>query len=130
MAFANSVEVGIDAESLLRKVSDRDALARRFFTSEEYASYLEATDHTLAFFRIWTRKEAFIKCTGEGLHRTLSSFIVNVDPQPRLLSVDGSASKARRFTMHEVIVQNHLVSSIAMSSQAKFRTNFRLQPFM
>jgi 4'-phosphopantetheinyl transferase len=52
--------VGIDIEGR-RKVNS--AVAKRYFTAEEIAGLHSDED----FFKIWTFKEAFGKCTGEGL---------------------------------------------------------------
>ena len=50
-------------------------MARRYFTAEEI-SYLEESGEDAAaleerFFRLWTRKEAYAKLTGEGLTAVL-----------------------------------------------------------
>ena len=63
--------IGIDAEDLDRPdFSDFDAMASRWFTeNEQKAFFASPTKET--FLRIWTRKEAYAKHTGEGL-RALS----------------------------------------------------------
>ena len=68
-------EIGIDIENT-RKCNL--SLAKRFFHSEEY-NYLsslpqEEQDH--AFTKIWTQKEAYVKCTGEGIANTFNTFSV------------------------------------------------------
>ena len=56
--------VGIDVETK----SDPDGrVAKRFFSGEEQQAILAAEDPQLAFRRIWTRKEAYVKCTGTGI---------------------------------------------------------------
>ena len=59
--------VGVDVENLARIASVRICpLAERWFTPSEHDIFLsDPTDAT--FLRIWTRKEALIKWTGEGL---------------------------------------------------------------
>ena len=44
---------------------DRTRLARRYFTEEEF-QYIE-DNGPASFYRLWTRKEAFSKFTGEGM---------------------------------------------------------------
>ena len=65
------MRVGIDAEDLDRPdFSDFDAMVARWFTeNEQNAFFTSPTKET--FLRIWTRKEAYVKYTGEGL-RALS----------------------------------------------------------
>ncbi|MBR6381780.1 MAG: 4'-phosphopantetheinyl transferase superfamily protein [Lachnospiraceae bacterium] len=58
-------EVGIDLQETARK-ADFKALADRFFTPAERSKLGESPDPE-AFYRLWVRKEAYGKCTGEGL---------------------------------------------------------------
>lgn len=62
--------VGID----IQEVRDADiyGIAKRFFAAEERLYTDEKGE--LAFFDIWVRKEAVIKCTGKGMSQGLSSF--------------------------------------------------------
>jgi len=61
--------VGVDVEDTRRPVRV-EALARRWFHPEERSALAEAGPET--FFRIWTRKEAFLKATGGGLRGNFS----------------------------------------------------------
>ncbi len=63
VAAAMDVEVGIDIERL-RPMSDFRAIADRFFPPSEAAALLDERD----FFRRWTRIEAMLKATGQGLY--------------------------------------------------------------
>ncbi len=60
--------VGVDVEYLQRPV-DFAAVMRRFFSAAERAEWSEFSVPTpqQAFFRGWTRKEAILKATGEGI---------------------------------------------------------------
>lgn len=56
--------VGIDVETK----SDSDGqVAKRFFSEEEQRVISAAEDPELSFRGIWTRKEAYVKCTGTGI---------------------------------------------------------------
>ena len=59
--------IGIDAEDLGRPdFSNLDEMAARWFGENEQVVFLESpTKET--FLRLWTRKEAYVKYTGEGL---------------------------------------------------------------
>ena len=95
--------VGIDVEEL-REVRGAAAIAARFFSEAEQTQYnaLAPEDRTRAFFRCWTRKEAFIKATGEGLSRPLASFDVTLraDEPPRLTRIEGIAGSPADWTLH------------------------------
>jgi 4'-phosphopantetheinyl transferase len=73
--------VGVDIEHI-RPLRDADAIARHKFAPEEYAVWAALPDdqRLAAFFACWSRKEAFIKATGEGLYRPLSDFVVTLAP--------------------------------------------------
>lgn len=75
---------GIDIEQI-RVV--RPAFIKRFFTEDEcaYLERVKAQDETdleqidLAFTKMWTRKESYIKAVGEGMHLPLTDFCVLSD---------------------------------------------------
>ena len=52
------------------------------------------------FLRIWTRKEAYVKATGDGLARPFSSFAVSTGPTAELLWAD--ADDAGRWQLHDL----------------------------
>jgi 4'-phosphopantetheinyl transferase len=77
-AFARFA-IGVDVEMSTRKVSF-EAVARRYFDPLEYAflATCSEADMQSMFFRMWVRKEAAVKLTGEGLALGLRK--VRVDP--------------------------------------------------
>lgn len=85
-------EIGIDLEQI-RPLPDANEIAARFFPGGEIAALRAIPqDRRLeAFFECWTRKEAYLKSTGEGLLRPLDQFEVSLGPQEpvRLLWVEG-----------------------------------------
>ena len=70
--------IGIDIENR-RKCNL--SLAKRYFHSEEYSylSSLPQEEQDQAFTKIWTLKEAYVKCTGEGIVGGFNKFSVIVD---------------------------------------------------
>ncbi|MBE6657238.1 MAG: 4'-phosphopantetheinyl transferase superfamily protein [Ruminococcaceae bacterium] len=69
-------DVGVDLE-YVHLIKNRDALMRRIFTPYE-CTYIAQSGTESAFFDIWCAKEAFVKRTGEGFARPLSSVSVDV----------------------------------------------------
>ena len=57
-------EVGIDLQH--RRNSNVQKIANRFFSQDE-VGYLKIQENEDAFYRLWTRKEAFAKLTGDGM---------------------------------------------------------------
>lgn len=65
--------IGIDAE----KIRNADLrIARRFFTDQENLRIKNSENKSRCFFEIWTKKEAYLKYIGKGLHMPLQSFEV------------------------------------------------------
>ncbi len=73
--------VGIDVEKAQHDFKVRE-IAERYFSVSECAELfsLPADLQNQAFFRCWTRKEAYLKASGEGLHTPLDSFSVSLTP--------------------------------------------------
>ncbi len=87
MATCQSGLVGVDVESLVRKPNLE--IASRYFATEEVEfvmSKATADERFLAFLRVWTLKEAYIKAVGGGLSIPLGDFVFSeVDSEsPRI----------------------------------------------
>lgn len=78
-AFAKERNLGIDVERIKPNFVSED-IARRYFSPREVNDLLSrpAEERTEAFFRCWTRKEAYIKARGAGLRIPLDSFSVSL----------------------------------------------------
>ena len=64
VAVDSTAAVGIDIESR-RKISP--SLMERVCTPDEQAAIRCSDDPDMAFLRLWTRKEAVLKCRGTGI---------------------------------------------------------------
>ena len=63
--------IGIDIEELNRDF-ETDFVVAECFSREEQAFFLEGGNNQIDFYTVWTRKEAILKATGEGLTDELS----------------------------------------------------------
>ena len=81
IAIARDREVGVDVE-YVRGNFVTDEVAGHFFSPAEAEQLraLPAEVKTQSFFNCWTRKEAYIKARGEGLHCQLDQFDVSLTP--------------------------------------------------
>jgi 4'-phosphopantetheinyl transferase len=80
-AVALGREVGVDIERI-RVDRDHRGIADRYLSPTERAAIraLPAEQLVRAFYEYWTRKEAHLKATGDGLRVPLDSFDVPVIP--------------------------------------------------
>jgi 4'-phosphopantetheinyl transferase len=104
IAVAQQRQIGIDIECI-RKISVL-SIAKRFFMPEEYeylASLPEA-DRQKMFFRIWTRKEAFIKARSLSLSSYLSDVHVAIplDDTPPRVWLGKEESKVDEWMVYEL----------------------------
>jgi 4'-phosphopantetheinyl transferase len=91
LAISSEGRVGVDAE-LIYPIAELEKISRRFFAAPEAdeITALAPKARLAAFFACWTRKEAFVKALGNGLHIPIDRFRVTVraEEPPRLVSVD------------------------------------------
>jgi 4'-phosphopantetheinyl transferase len=80
-AFARDREIGVDIERIAPARAST-AVAAHFFSSRERSAIanLSPDQRTRAFFTCWSRKEALVKATGEGMSAALES--IEVYPTP------------------------------------------------
>ena len=78
-AFATGNAIGIDLEKINPEI-DCQELAGRFFSTQENTALnsIPVESRIEAFFRCWTRKEAYVKALGDGLSLPLNHFSVSV----------------------------------------------------
>lgn len=71
--------VGIDLEQH-RQVRDQAGIVRRYFHPDEARAWLRLPDNrrTAAFFRLWSAREAAMKCAGLGLAKGIA--VTRIDP--------------------------------------------------
>jgi 4'-phosphopantetheinyl transferase len=109
--------VGVDIEAV-RAMDDADAIVERNFSPLERAAYraLPAERRLSAFFDGWTRKEAFIKAEGQGLHRPLKSFSVSLDTDARLIAVDDDPAAAALWTLVALDAPKGYAAALAVNA--------------
>lgn len=116
-AFSLGRDVGIDIEAV-RDLRDADEVAARFFSRRENEAYLalDARDKPPGFFSCWTRKEAFIKALGDGLHYPLDRFDVSLAPgEPaRILRVEDTPGEQCGWTLHSFTPGSGLAGAVVV----------------
>jgi 4'-phosphopantetheinyl transferase len=116
-ALARGRELGIDLEWIRPDLAEQE-IAERFFSCEEVRALraLPESERQEAFFRCWTRKEAYIKAKGEGLSMPLDSFDVSLvaGEPPMLLRTRSDAREALRWSLIELCPAPGFVAAAAV----------------
>jgi len=122
LAVCRGREIGIDIE-LIKVQKDADRIAERFFSQREREALrtLSGEMKREAFYRCWTRKEAFIKMTGAGLAAPLDQFDVSLLPgdEPRVIEVRDSRFSASVCSMQNVGVESSYAGAVAVEGEIK-----------
>ena len=112
--------VGVDVEGV-RPIKNADELVARFFSPRENELFQKVSnaEKPAAFFNLWTRKEALLKATGEGITRSLSLVEVSFLPgeAARLLAVSGDAEKAAQWSLRELSPATGFTGAIAIQAR-------------
>jgi 4'-phosphopantetheinyl transferase len=116
-AVTREREIGIDLEHVRVDLADRD-IAARYFSPREAAALaaLPPELQRLAFFNCWTRKEAYIKASGQGLLIPLHQFDVSLAPgEPAaLLSTQWNPQEAGRWSLRALTPGPDYVAALAV----------------
>lgn len=114
-AFTDGRDIGVDVEHV-RVDFTSDDIARRFFSPFEVESLggLPDDERVAAFFRCWTRKEAYIKATGRGLSQALDSFDVTLGPGKSAALLRCEDGAPERWTMIDVEVGPGYAGALAV----------------
>lgn len=114
--FSLDQEIGVDIEQF-RPMDDMQSVAARFFSAPEVADLnsLSPDERVAAFFRCWTRKEAYIKATGDGLSSPLDGFRVTFLPHetPRVTEFFPSPHDSREWSLHNIEVPAGYAGALA-----------------
>lgn len=114
LCVSPGLAIGADIEAV-RPIEEK--VAERFFSGAEVEALaaLPQEERTDAFFRCWTRKEAYLKALGSGLATPLDAFAVSLGPDEpaRLLEVRGEPGEADAWQIAHLDPGPGLVGAIA-----------------
>ena len=113
--------VGVDCESV-RKAST--AVMKKCFGSIEPDYVYNSEDKNIAFTRIWTLKESYVKMTGDGVSSTLTDKCFDID-ESRALFESGAEFIHYDFLLDE---EQYFIS-VSFVTDDKKRENSIEKPF-
>lgn len=117
-------DLGIDIEKV-HEMHDLENIAVENFSLQEL-KYLNGTlDKTNTFFKIWTRKESFIKATGKGMYHPLKSFCVDINSSGSYehLVIFNHPMESKLWRTAELNTSDGYIASMAIKSD-KFQISY------
>ncbi len=129
-ALTPQPDIGIDVERL-RPIPESSQIAAKFFSPHENAmlNALPAEQTLEAFFNCWTRKEAYLKATGEGIADALPQIEVTLAPgqAAQLLNIAGNARAAAPWSLHSLLPAPGFIGALAAKAQGQHLVCWRWQ---
>lgn len=117
IAVAIGRDVGVDLELIDSSVSSDDA-ARRFFAASEIATLeaLPPSSRLAGFFKIWARKEAYVKALATGLSMRLDSFDVSSTDNEQVVVIETvSRSGKSSWKINDLSIDRRYAAAVAAS---------------
>ena len=117
LAVSVGREIGVDLEQI-REELPFESMARRYFSLREQAELfsLAKGEQLHAFYRCWTRKEAYLKGTGSGFSQPSNGFDVSLFPghPPELLGHRRSLGETVRWEFRDLAVPPGYCAAVAI----------------
>ena len=97
-------EVGVDIEK--EEERDYDALEKRYLGPKETEIYQKSEDKAHTFLTLWTKKEAFHKHVGDGIHLDMIKRDV---PYGEIYTIDVSDAEGKKYVLSVDCIDNEKV---------------------
>jgi 4'-phosphopantetheinyl transferase len=119
IALSRDAEAGVDIEQIRPDCPVED-LARRYYAPREYdwLRSLPLQRRIEAFYRLWTIKEAVLKCMGLGLSLPPASVQVRLSPNrpPLITCADAAAKNVEKLFVRELRVIHGYAAAVAVAA--------------
>lgn len=121
IAVTTLAPLGVDVERI-RPMRDALSIAERFFSPRELAALrgVPTAARDAAFFSLWSRKEAWLKATGDGIGDSLAKIEVAFLPavEPRVLAIAGDTAVAAEWTLRPLHPAAGFVGALAIQRRS------------
>jgi 4'-phosphopantetheinyl transferase len=122
IALTRGREVGVDIE-WMHPLADWRQLAGRIFSPREQETLfaLPESQQSAAFFNGWTRKEAWLKATGEGLTDALPAIEVTLAPGkvPAWISLPGGQNVLQQWTLYDLPLPDGYAGAVVLQDPSR-----------
>ena len=113
IAVGRDCQLGVDIEICKPRVN-LSGLVNKCFAEEEiaYWTQLPETQKNQAFYRYWTRKEAFVKATGHGIALGLDQCVINPEKPTEFLRVPDLCGQASAWHVLDIELGEGVCSAL------------------
>jgi 4'-phosphopantetheinyl transferase len=129
LAVTQTGPVGVDVEQV-RRLTEFKQLVSQFFSAWEAAEFLrlEREQQPAAFFNLWTRKEALLKATGEGIGHSLNRVEVSFLPgEPaRVLSLPNEPWAGCEWSLVDLALSPSYAGALAIPVREVLVSHFQI----
>ncbi|MDP4206028.1 MAG: 4'-phosphopantetheinyl transferase superfamily protein [Bacteroidota bacterium] len=109
-------EIGVDIERQ-HIIPDIERVAFDHFSTNEFNLFKEASCNEEIFFKIWTRKEAFIKAVGKGMYYPLKSFAINpASPEFEKPALENDPERSEHWRIGGLTTKEGFYASLAVNA--------------
>jgi 4'-phosphopantetheinyl transferase len=118
-AFTHDRRIGVDVERI-RPIPNASALVERFFSPREQHDFqkLPETLQLEAFFNAWTRKEAVLKGTGDGVNYVDRCEVTLLPGEPPcLLALHDDPDAGQNWTLTSWIPESGFIAALAIETK-------------
>lgn len=114
IAVADFADIGVDIE-ISRPRQHLDSLAERCFSDQEHQAWcnLSADEQLDAFYRLWTKKEAFVKAVGRGIALGIEQCEFELGKSGQLLAIPPAYGPVSAWMVHELDVDGASCAALA-----------------
>jgi 4'-phosphopantetheinyl transferase len=120
IAVTRGRRIGVDVEGIRTDFACED-IARRFFAPAEVKILAASTpdEYATAFFRCWTRKEAYVKARGDGLSLALDRFEVPLEAAATraIASCPDDPSESSRWSLREILPRPGYLGALVVEGE-------------
>lgn len=120
-AVSKMENIGIDIEYTKKDIHPLD-IAERFFSKDEILllSQLPTADQLNGFYKIWTRKEAYVKAIGEGISHPLDQFSVDLANHKSKIEFNSTSGTMGDWYIYDIVLHHHYTAALALSYDVPF----------
>ncbi len=128
VAISQGMQIGLDIEQIKHNgISDCDLIVEKEFTDDEIKWYQQhdSKNRLIAFYALWTCKEAYLKALGSGLNDSLDRFTVSLkEEQPNISNTELESVISSAFSLYQDKISDDYIVCLATKKPCQVRSIF------